>query len=399
MYIGYIKNRQDLGFMCLKDIESGKQITLVIKTGVIYITLTVFINSSLFISDRELIQNSYSDKQSHERLISSLSTQQLNTLKEYCNRGLNVQTGNVKDEISSIHLITRLRGGVGNLPNPADQTVEEINDTLKESLRFDKLKKNLISKSGEDSKRFTTTSFNKTVSGIVDKIAPVVEDGKIFSIIVGTQKPRKSELSISVKSSSKNILGPNPRKMSAKRSSSIFVEALAPINPRRWPAFMAGSAMGSDMPDLQEKLQTPFNNLIVAKEYLETSQSDTQWRDRLWQFTEDTMTINAASELGGYAGSFAAGATANKIADGYMEEMVITEVTKNEQEKLNLEIFKQTARDKGIDVSEVRGTGVMREFVPDFMQEDICDRPERKSRPNSWSDTSNNLYEDNSSFN
>lgn len=45
MYIGYIKDRQHLGFMCFKDIKDGKQITL------IYITITIIINSSLFMSD------------------------------------------------------------------------------------------------------------------------------------------------------------------------------------------------------------------------------------------------------------------------------------------------------------------------------------------------------------
>lgn len=50
MYIAYIKDRQDLGFMCLKDIEGQKQITLILKTGVIYISFTILINSSLFMS-------------------------------------------------------------------------------------------------------------------------------------------------------------------------------------------------------------------------------------------------------------------------------------------------------------------------------------------------------------
>jgi len=40
--------------------------------------------------------------------------------------------------------------------------------------------------------------------------------------------------------------------------------------------------------------------------------------------------------------SFGAGAVSNKIMDGYMDEIVVTEVTKNQQEKLTLEIFKQT---------------------------------------------------------
>ena len=81
-----------------------------------------------------------------------------------------------------------------------------------------------------------------------------------------------------------------------------------------------------------------------------------------------------------------------------MNEMVETEVTKNPQEKLNLEMFKQTAREQGKDVSKVRGTGLTREFVPDFMQEDICERPERNARPNYGEDTGYS-YDDSSSFN
>lgn len=105
------------------------------------------------------------------------------------------------------------------------------------------------------------------------------------------------------------------------------------------------------MPDIKDKLQTPLDNLRVAKKYLETSQSDLQWRTRLCQITQDITIINIASELG----SFRAVAASNKIVDGYMAEMVITEATNNPQEKLNLEMFKQTAREQGIDVSEVRG--------------------------------------------
>jgi hypothetical protein len=62
-----------------------------------------------------------------------------------------------------------------------------------------------------------------------------------------------------------------------------------------------------------------------------------------------------ASELGSDVGSFGAGVSSNKIADGYMDKMVLTEVTKNSQEKLNLEIFKQAAREQGLDDSKVRG--------------------------------------------
>jgi len=57
-----------IGFMCLKDIEDQKQITLILKTGVIYITITIRIYSSLFMSDLDLINQSYSDRPSHERI-------------------------------------------------------------------------------------------------------------------------------------------------------------------------------------------------------------------------------------------------------------------------------------------------------------------------------------------
>lgn len=92
------------------------------------------------------------------------------------------------------------------------------------------------------------------------------------------------------------------------------------------------------------------------------------------------------SELGGELGvdSFGAGAASNKIAEGYMNEMVETAVSINQQEELNFEIFKQTAREQGMDVDKVRGTGFAREFVPEYMQGDICDRPERNKRPDSW---------------
>lgn len=76
-----------------------------------------------------------------------------------------------------------------------------------------------------------------------------------------------------------------------------------------------------------------------------------------------------------------------------MDEMVETEITKNLQEELNLEIFKTVSREKSLDPKEVRGAGVIREFVPEYMKEDICTRPERNERPLGW-DNSGGLEED-----
>lgn len=56
-----------------------------------------------------------------------------------------------------------------SLPENTDQNLEKINETLKESVMFDKLQKNLVSKSVENSK-----SFNKIVIGIIDKMEPII---------------------------------------------------------------------------------------------------------------------------------------------------------------------------------------------------------------------------------
>lgn len=50
----------------------------------------------------------------------------------------------------------------------------------------------------------------------------------------------------------------------------IFILRLI-LNLLRWPAFIAGSASASDILEFSDKIETPFKNLLVAKEYLETS--------------------------------------------------------------------------------------------------------------------------------
>lgn len=179
------------------------------------------------------------------------------------------------------------------------------------------------------------------------------------------------------------------------RDSSFFpgAEALIPLNPGRWPAFDAGSAVASESQEIVDKILNPLDNLRVASEYLETSKSDVQWRARFWTVCEDTATINAACELGGNAGSFTAGVSSNKIAEKYMDEMINDQRSINTQEELNLEIFKQVAREQGVNVDTVRGTGLTREYVPEYMKGDIFDRPDRNARSNTW-DNNGGLEDD-----
>lgn len=165
---------------------------------------------------------------------------------------------------------------------------------------------------------------------------------------------------------------------------TFFVEGIVPTNIRYMPAYTLGSAANSQMPNLDDKILTPFNNLESALEYLETSQSDVQFRDRFFEVAEDKATINSMCQFGGDLGAYSAGALANKKADGYTDKAIETILTLNDQEKLNLRMFKQVAAEKGVDPETIRGTGITREFVPEFQKGDLCDRPERGERPKSF---------------
>lgn len=53
-------------------------------------------------------------------------------------------------------------------------------------MRFDKLQKNLVSKSVEDSKNFTDKSCNKIVIGIIDKMELIIENPKFLRLLTQT---------------------------------------------------------------------------------------------------------------------------------------------------------------------------------------------------------------------
>lgn len=121
--------------------------------------------------------------------------------------------------------------------------------------------------------------------------------------------------------------------------------------------------------------------MVVAKEYLETSQSEGQWRDRFWQLTQDTVSLNMACGMGEDIGSFAAAPAANKMDDRYVDEIVETSFTLRNSEKLNQRIYEEFAKKMGTDLSTVSETGIARQFVPQASRGNILDRPTRGSRP------------------
>jgi len=88
MYINFINDRKDLGFMCLRDKEAGDQVTVILLTGVICIR--IYLYSIGFVNDQDLVDRSYSNRPSRERI----SNQELNSLDVSHNSGKIIQTGN-----------------------------------------------------------------------------------------------------------------------------------------------------------------------------------------------------------------------------------------------------------------------------------------------------------------
>ena len=181
-------------------------------------------------------------------------------------------------------------------------------------------------------------------------------------------------------------------------SSSIFAEALVPVNIRYWPSYIAGSVATAEG-DILEKIKTPVNNLLVTQDYLASCKSDVEYRSHLYQVAEDTTTVNAMCIADEEVGGFMGGMYANQVANGYKAELELNAKTIDPVEKLNLEIFKQTAQEQGIDPDTVKGTGCFREHVPDILKGDICNRPPRNTRPTRWSDNDGWINDDGPSGN
>ena len=172
-------------------------------------------------------------------------------------------------------------------------------------------------------------------------------------------------------------------------SSSIFVEALAPVNPARWMAWSAGNgfaAIEANSPPTNRVFGTGISaggdTLHSMYDFLDSSYSDVQYRDRLWRMVEDTAIVNTMCEVGGDPGAFLAGIYAHNKAEEYELERAETMLTISPTEQLNLLRYQQYAKESSyLQEDLVQGTGIFREYVPEFMRSDLCHRPERNSRP------------------
>lgn len=83
------------------------------------------------------------------------------------------------------------------------------------------------------------------------------------------------------------------------------------------------------MSDFLSRISTLLNNLKTTVEYLVTSQSDIQYRDRLWTVAQDTVNLNSLCEFAGEGKLFVAGVLSNKIAKKYIYEAIDNKWTQN----------------------------------------------------------------------
>ena len=148
--------------------------------------------------------------------------------------------------------------------------------------------------------------------------------------------------------------------------TSFFAEALIPVNPVYWPAYYAGSAFRDEGPELNDKLNRFASNLERMEDYLVTSNSDVQYRDRAWTVAGDTAKVNLMCEVYGQLGAFVSGHYANKSgvmkSPGYPydyqdEKECVYTITAEENYIIKIEIMEfdlEYSGDCGNDALEFR---------------------------------------------
>jgi hypothetical protein len=107
MHIGFIKDRKTLGYLCLKDIEAGNQVTVITwKVGIICIAITIAVNShsSLFINDQVDLD------------LLEYNSGQVILVKDSCTPG----------ELGKFRPVSKARGRANSNLHPPSSTVDPI---------------------------------------------------------------------------------------------------------------------------------------------------------------------------------------------------------------------------------------------------------------------------------
>ena len=233
MYIGYLHDRKRLGFSCIKDIRAakqllnfkkflkrtkrvsvayivkkGKQIFILIFSKEVLVAVFIFIQSTQVNIDADLYHPSFSSSEVYQYCVSKSD-----------NLGFKESLKSFKSPSPILDSILKLKGG---------------KDDLNEK-EMEKLVKSIVAKVDQSSEK--QISINKFLKKILKLIDPLISDQRLWRILSESQKPIKSELSVSSEVRSTDILGPVQNapdkqvKTRSKGSSSIFAEAFS--SPRK----------------------------------------------------------------------------------------------------------------------------------------------------------------------
>lgn len=99
-------------------------------------------------------------------------------------------------------------------------------------------------------------------------------------------------------------------------------DALIPINPKRLVPYVAGSILSQDLGVAKDLVGRPFDNLIVAGNFIQNGHNATHVAKRAGIVLKDTININFMAEGGGLYGATAAGAHANQCTDLYRRSII-----------------------------------------------------------------------------
>lgn len=213
MYINFINDRQELGFNCIKDINTIKQfkstlkntVTWIIRKGkhtvILLFSKEVLVGVFIFLESRYIVDPpSFTSSEVYQSCV--------------------IKSDNLRFLNSPISdFILKLKGGSDQLTNEE----QEI------------LVKSILAKAPQTD--YSEISINKFLKKILKLIDPVISDQRFWRILSEFGKPIKSELPGLSELVSTDILGPYaPDKQAKTRprgSSSIFAEALNIPNTRK----------------------------------------------------------------------------------------------------------------------------------------------------------------------
>ena len=248
MYIGYLHDRQELGFNCLKDINAINQLsnlksTLAIpelrilkkgkQTLVLLFSKEALIAVLIFMKyTPDFDRSAFSSTEVYQCCLSKSDT---SAVQE-----------SLKSPSPILDSILKQRGGYDEM------TAEEQ----------EKLINSVLAKIPEHS--YQETSINKFFKKFLKFIDPVISDHKFWRILSESKKPIKSQLSGPSEVRSTDILVPSQNepdkqaKTRSKGSSSFFAEALSIPNTRKL------SPMQKRVQLNMSKKETNFSNKLES---------------------------------------------------------------------------------------------------------------------------------------